>query len=395
MKNFALRRMALVSGLLLLAACGGGGDGGGPGTAAGTGTLRLALTDAPACGYDQVNVTIDKVRVHQSATAAESDAGWTDIVLSPAKRVDLLGLTNGVLMELGQTPLPAGRYTQLRLVLAENGATAPLANSVVPSGGAETALATPSAQQSGLKLKTSIDVAANQLADFVIDFDACKSVVGAGNSGKYLLKPVLSVIPRLISGVTGFVNTSIANGSTTLSLQQGGATVRSTVPDASGRFLLQPVAPGSYSLVLTAPARTTLVVNGVTVAADTVSILNLAGAALNPPVSPTATVAGTVTLAATPIDAAVSALQALAGGPVIELAARPVDSASGGFSLQLPTAAPLVATYPSGAATLTFTPDLSAAGTYSVQAVSGANAKTVGPITLAPGDTRTATFSLP
>jgi hypothetical protein len=356
-RRFAVRRMGLVAGLsLLLAACGGGGDGGGSGTAGGSGTLRLALTDAPACGYDKVNVTIEKVRVHQSASASDSDAGWSEIVLSPAKRVDLLGLTNGVLAELGQTALPAGKYTQLRLVLADNG-SAPLANSVVPTGGAEVALTTPSAQQSGLKLSTNIDVASNQLADFVIDFDA--------------------------------------NGSTTLSLQQAGVTVRSTPPDASGKFLLQPVAPGSYTLVLTAPGRTTLVVTGVTVAADTVSAINLAGATLSPPVSASATVSGTVTMATTPVDASVRALQALSGGPAIEIAARPVDSASGAYSLQLPTAAPLVAIYPTGVATLAFTPDASVAGMYSVQAAAGTSVKTVGPLTLTPGAAGTASFVFP
>ena len=47
----------------------------------------------------------------------------------------------------GQTQLPAGKYTQLRLVLAANDATHPFANSVVPSGGSEVALTTPSGQQ--------------------------------------------------------------------------------------------------------------------------------------------------------------------------------------------------------------------------------------------------------
>lgn len=392
MNTFALRRMAMVAGVcVLLAACGGGGDGA---SVAGNGTLRVALTDAPACGFDQVNVTIEKVRVHQSGSAAESDAGWSEIVLNPARRVDLLSLTNGVLSELGQTALPAGKYTQLRLVLAENGGTAPLANSVVPSGGVETALTTPSAQQSGLKLKTNIDVASNQLADIVIDFDACKSVVSAGNSGRYLLKPVISVIPRFISGVTGFVGSAVASGAT-LSLQQAGVTVRSTVPDASGKFLLQPVAPGTYSLVLTAPARTTLVVNGITVAADTVTALNLAATALNPPASPTATLSGTVTMAATPVDATVRALQALSGGPTVEVAARPVDSASGGFSLQLPTAAPLVSSFTAVGATLAFTPDVSAAGSYSLQATSGSSVKSAGPFTLTAGGSGTATFVFP
>jgi len=91
------------------------------------GTLRLALTDAPACGYDAVNVTIQKVRVNQDASASDTGAGWSEVVLSPARRIDLLSLTNGVLEDLGQTSLPAGKYTQMRLVLAPNDATSPMA----------------------------------------------------------------------------------------------------------------------------------------------------------------------------------------------------------------------------------------------------------------------------
>ncbi|MBC7437788.1 MAG: DUF4382 domain-containing protein, partial [Bdellovibrionales bacterium] len=95
-----------------LAACGGGGD-----APTQTGTLRMAMTDAPSCGYDSVNVTVEKVRVHQSASAADADGGWSEITLSPARRINLLALTNGVLDELGQTALPAGKYTQMRLIL--------------------------------------------------------------------------------------------------------------------------------------------------------------------------------------------------------------------------------------------------------------------------------------
>src|SRR5438094_584035 len=83
-------------------------------------------------------------------------------------------------------------------------------------------------------------------------FDAVKSVVRAGNSGNYLLKPVISVTPRFISGVSGFVATTLANGNTTVSLEQAGVVIKSTSPDSSGNFLLQPVSPGTYDLVLTA-----------------------------------------------------------------------------------------------------------------------------------------------
>ena len=104
----------LVTLVLMLAACGGDNTNISNGT---TGTLHMALTDTPACGYDAVNVTIQKIRVNKSASASDSDSGWSEIMLNPAKRIDLLSLQNGVLADLGQTPLPAGKYTQLRLVL--------------------------------------------------------------------------------------------------------------------------------------------------------------------------------------------------------------------------------------------------------------------------------------
>src|SRR5574341_1928038 len=75
----------------LAAACGGGSS------EPAMGTLKVSLTDAPACGYDEVNVTVESVAVHQSSTADDHDAGWQEIVLDPPKRVDLLDLTNGVL----------------------------------------------------------------------------------------------------------------------------------------------------------------------------------------------------------------------------------------------------------------------------------------------------------
>ena len=59
--------------------------------------------------------------MHRDSNAGDGDSGWSEIVLDPARKVDLLELTNGLLDELGEMPLPAGKYTQLRLVLADVG----------------------------------------------------------------------------------------------------------------------------------------------------------------------------------------------------------------------------------------------------------------------------------
>ena len=386
-----LKHFKLAAGGLLmagLAAC-GGGDGGA--SVSQSGTLRLALTDAPSCGYDAVNVTIQKVRVHQSSSASDIDGGWSEIVLNPARRVDLLTLTNGVLDELGQTPLPTGKYTQLRLVLAANDTAQSLANSVKPTGSAEVALKTPSGQQSGVKTNIDLDIAPNKMADFVLDFDACKSVVSAGGSGQYLLKPVVTVIPRYISGVTGFVDTGLLNANTSVSLQQGGVVVKATTPDSAGKFLLQPVAPGSYTLVLTAPGRTTTVVTSVAVATDTVTPVNASGTPLLLPVSATGTVNGVA-----PGNTLVRVVQPLTTGLTVEVAGRFVDAASGSYAYSLAANAPRVAPYVAAPNLLVFNADTAAAGKYSVKAsLSGFADKTAVLPTLTSGATLTSSFSFP
>lgn len=360
MTLFRKMKFTLGAALLVgLAACGGGGGGD---SAAGSGTLRLALTDAPSCGYDAVHVTVAKVRVHQSSSAGDADAGWSEVVLNPARRVDLLSLTNGVLMELGQIPLPTGKYTQMRLVLADNSATQPLANSVLPTGGSEVALKTPSGQQSGVKTNINIDIAENKMADFVLDFDACKSVVQAGASGQYLLKPVVTVIPRYVSGVQGYMDPALGAGVTRVSLQLNGTVVKATVPDSTGKFLLQPVAPGNYTLVMAAPGRTSAVVTGVPVAAETVTPLASAAAPVVLPPSASASAAGTA-----PADTLVRALQPLAVGTV-EIDGQYVNSVTGAYAFSLPVSAPLVAAYAAAPAPLVFSADAPAAGRYTLRA---------------------------
>lgn len=367
-----LPRVALLAGLGLLAACGGGGSSG-DSSAGEVGTLRMSLTDAPAC-YEHVYVTVDQVRVHQSSTAGDDDGGWVDIPLAMPQRIDLLTLTNGVLAELGQTALPAGTYTQIRLVLAGNGTSAPHANAIVLAGdasGTEIPLKTPSAQQSGLKLNTHFEVEADEVLDVVLDFDACKSIVKAGNSGLYLLKPVIAVIPLAGAAgeaVEGYLAPAIA-AQASVSVQQDGVIIKSTVPEAAtGKFVLSPVPAGDYTLVVTAPGHATAVVSGVPVTTTSRTQVNTPDAPIEPPVAEMATADGSVTVDPLPddgIDATVRALQLLSGGPTIELEAQRVDADTGEFAFSLPLAAPVRAAF---APALDFMADDAAAAAYRLEA---------------------------
>ncbi len=351
---------------VFVAGCGGGGGGG-----SATGTLGVSLTDAPACGFDAVNVTVLKVRVHQSSSASETDAGWTDITLNPARKINLLGLTNGVLEKLGETPLAAGHYTQLRLVLDPNTALG-LANSVIPSGGVETALVTPSAVQSGIKLVNEFDVVSGQRVDLVLDFDACKSIVKRGN-GTYALKPVIKVVPTVLNGIDGFVDTAMLGSSVMVTAQQDGVIVQSTAPNTTtGEFFLPRLATGNYDVVLTANGRATAVIAAVPVASATsIAILSNAVTPITLPLSATRSVSGTASLnpgSSTEV-AYVAAKQTFGSAPTVTakfVAAD--DSASGAYSLALPIGAPMLGQYATGTLPIALAAQAGVAGKYTVEA---------------------------
>src|SRR3954464_14863950 len=268
-----------------------GGDGG-----SSNGTLGVSLTDSPACGFDKVNVTVSKVRVHVNANISDTGEGWSDITLNPPQKIDLLALTNGRIVNLGETPLPPGHYTQMRLVLQPNtGST--LANSVVPTGGTEKELKTPSAIQSGIKINNPFTVTSGQRSDFVLDFDACKSVVKNGN-GDYLLKPVINIVPNTANGIDGFVDKTLdpVSDNVIVSAQVKGTVVDSTVPEPDGSFFLARLPTGDYDIVVSANGHATAVITGVPVTSNT-NVVTLSTAAA-PIVLPSAShsISGTVTL---------------------------------------------------------------------------------------------------
>lgn len=377
-KRCLLALSALGVALSLSACGGGGGDSGAP-----VGTLKLSVTDAPAC-YEHVMVNVAKVRVHVSddTSTSDNDAEWQEVVPANAPvLIDLVNLTNGQLQDLGSATVPAGSYHQVRLVLANTG------NSVTPIGGTAQPLTTPSGQQSGLKIHADFAVAENQTSDVLMDFDACKSVVVAGN-GKFILKPVVRLSAKPAGAIQGFVSSTVAQGSTTATLgavsvsaQQDGTVVRSTIPDATGKFVLSYLPAGTYTVVITgtgvAAAGTvdntqgaaTRVIDGVPVTASAVN-LNTSTSTLVLTPSALRTVTGTISAgtpaAATRVgDSATVAADQTVNARVIEVnSTRPDDSQH--YTLRLPVAAPEMQTF-SASALAAPAPVAASAGKYNVR----------------------------
>ena len=355
MKNtftrLTLATTTVVAAVTLVACGGGGGGGGSPAPAPGPamGTLGAAITDAPACGFDAVNVTVSKFRVNKNAAASDTDAGWSEIVLSPARKINLLNLTNGVIDSLGTTALEAGTYTQMRLVLDPNTGNG-MANTVVRTGTTtEVTLDTPSAVQSGIKLNANVEVLAGQRADVVLDFDACKSVVARGN-GQFALKPVVKVIPTILNGISGYVAPALLTNAVQISAQQNGSIIASTVPNTTtGEFFLARLPVGSYDVVVTANGRATSVVGAVPVASSTSNtVLSTAAAPLTMVASTSGSISGTATLnPASTVEAAyVAARQSFAAGPTVTVRYVGANLSTGAYTIaNLPLTAPQYASY--------------------------------------------------
>ena len=344
---------------VFVAGCGSGSDGGGGSANAQPGMVSVSMTDSPACGFDEVNVTVSKVRIHQSDTADDNTPGWTDITLNPPRKINLLDLNdptqpNFALLTLGQTPLAAGHYTQLRLVLVPNSGGPPFANSVIPSTTKiEEPLDTPSGIQTGIKLIHQFTVNSGQRVDLLLDFDACKSIVQTGN-GKYKLKPVIKVIPTVLNGINGFVDKTLPN--VVVSAQQNGNIVRATMLNTqTGEFFLAHLAPGNYDVVITADNHATAVISGVPVPSDTsVTPISSSGTPFSLANSSTQAITGTVTLNPADDDGTVivAAKQTLNPGPTVtvkSVVATVLDAAlpigDYGYNMTLPTGAPSLAPY--------------------------------------------------
>jgi hypothetical protein len=195
MKMKILKRLNFVLVCLsvgfFLTACGGS-------SSSGTthGTLSTSLTDSTTDEYQAVYVTITRVEVHH-----DGDGTW-ETVATPDKTYNLLELVNGIRTTLGVSSLATGHYTQMRLIIGKIPETGmnmlgmqhPHANYAIDQAGVAHEMKVPSGTNSGLKIVNGFDIHENQTTELLLDFDAMRSVVKAGSSGQYLLKPTIKVL---------------------------------------------------------------------------------------------------------------------------------------------------------------------------------------------------------
>lgn len=198
-------------------------------------TLHVRLTDAPA-DFQEVNIDIQRVEIHNDM--GDQTSGWRTLTIAEPGVYNLLELTNGLDTLLATAELPAGKVSQIRLVLGTNN-TVKIGDELFP-------LATPSVQQSGLKLNVNAQLKAGITYTILLDFDAALSVVEKGD-GTYSLKPVIRAISEATSGaIEGTVSPTLA--SPAIYAITGSDTVATAYSDLLGNFLLRGVPAGIYKV---------------------------------------------------------------------------------------------------------------------------------------------------
>ncbi|HEY6899853.1 MAG TPA: DUF4382 domain-containing protein [Puia sp.] len=204
----------------------------------GTGHLEVRLTDDPS-PYDAVYIDVQKVEVNVSSDSGTT-SGWQTVAVLRPGVYNLLKFRNGIDTVLAAADLPAGKLSQMRLVLGNN-------NSVVINGQSYP-LKTPSAQQSGLKFNIHSTLTSEIVYRLWIDFDAGRSIVTTGNGG-YILKPVIRTYAEAIGGsIDGYVLPATARPQ--VWAIQGTDSLLALPDTATGHYFFGGVDQGAWKLWL-------------------------------------------------------------------------------------------------------------------------------------------------
>ena len=185
--------------------------------------LNIYITDAPAV-YESVKITFSTVSAH-------IDSEWVTVSGEPTT-VDLLKWTNGEKLLLGSADVPAGKYTQIRLIIddAEIGVDSEVHPLEVPSGA-----------KTGLKFGPQFTVEEGFTYELVFDFDVSRSIVVTGpkkNPHGYKLKPHIRMIATAVSGSISGIVTNPADVPVAYAILGNDTVTTSFVDTTSGFFRL-------------------------------------------------------------------------------------------------------------------------------------------------------------
>lgn len=140
--------------------------------------FNVRMTDGPLA-VEEVNIDLELVVIFGSDGQDSIDLGTNSGIYN------LLDFQNGLDTLIASAPITLDTVKQVRLILGEE--------NTIKVDGVLHDLKTPSAQQSGLKVKLDVPLDSMNVFDLILDFDAEESVHQTGN-GKYMLKPVIKVL---------------------------------------------------------------------------------------------------------------------------------------------------------------------------------------------------------
>jgi hypothetical protein len=160
----------------------------------------LRVTDAPIDNAASVVLRFTEVRLRNT------NGNWTTHTFNTPRSIDMLQLQGTKTADLLVDKLvDVGNYDEIRLLVDG----APMANYIDLGSGGKVELKIPSGSSSGLKIKGDFSVLENRPASLVMDLDLRQSIKVAGNSGNYILKPVVRLVSDKDAGhIRGTVNSA-------------------------------------------------------------------------------------------------------------------------------------------------------------------------------------------
>ncbi|WP_297797617.1 DUF4382 domain-containing protein [uncultured Eudoraea sp.] len=257
MKTYYYVLLALFSSILLFIGC---SDYGNELQYVKYGKISVKLTDAPFPYdfIDEANVTIYKIETrikNLDESKGDQDDSNFEVLYEGEQKVNLLTLTNGVTMAMGEAEVPVGSYDLVRVYIKEG--------SVVLKDGTTFDLKVPSGEQTGIKVfvKPAIEVFSSLSSDLLLDIDVSKSFIAIGNiesmSGitGFNFKPVIRASNMSIAGsLAGRVTTLVEDVETGLygvqiSVWDGEEHITSTSTDESGNYMVLGLDEGTYTIL--------------------------------------------------------------------------------------------------------------------------------------------------